>query len=141
MRWTKDNWPKDRWPNFAYSELACTHTGQNNMTMDTMDRLQLMRTKLGRPITISSGYRHITHPVEARKPDGSGNPRGGAHYTGRAVDVAVRGAEALRVLEAALEVGFTGIGVKQAGEGRFIHLDDIQREDNYHVPRPWIWSY
>ena len=43
---------------------------------------------------------------------------------------------------AASEVGFTGIGVNQAGgEERFIHLDDIQPEDEFHVPRPWIWSY
>ncbi len=33
-----------------------------------------------------------------------------------------------------LEAGFTGIGVQQAGEKRFIHLDDIQPEDNFHVP-------
>ena len=41
----------------------------------------------------------------------------------------------------ALEVGFTGIGVQQAGDSRFIHLHDIQPEDDFHVPRPWIWSY
>jgi len=111
------------------------------MDDDTMDRLQLMRTKLHRPITISSGYRHITHPVEARKTDEEGNPRGGPHYTGRAVDVAARGAEAFQVLEMALEVGFTGIGIQQKGEKRFIHLDDIQSFQKFHVPRPWIWSY
>jgi hypothetical protein len=37
--------------------------------------------------------------------------------------------------------GFTGIGIQQTGEGRFIHLVDIQPEDEFHVPRPWIWSY
>ena len=40
-----------------------------------------------------------------------------------------------------LEAGFTGIGAQQAGEKRFIYLDDIQPEDDFHVPRPWIWSY
>ena len=42
----------------------------------------------------------------------------------------------------ASEVGFTGIGVNQAGaEERFTHLDDTQPEDEFPVPRPWIWSY
>ena len=40
-----------------------------------------------------------------------------------------------------LEAGFNGIGVQQAEEKRFIHLDDIPPEDNLHVQRPWIWSY
>jgi hypothetical protein len=43
------------------------------------------------------------------------------------------------VLRAALNAGFTGIGVKQKGKGRFIHLDDI--EDSGDRPRPWVWSY
>jgi zinc D-Ala-D-Ala carboxypeptidase len=58
-----------------------------------------------------------------------------AHSTGRAVDIAVR------LLQLALQEGFTGIGIQQTGEGRFLHLDDIQPEDEFHVPRPWIWSY
>ena len=44
----------------------------------------------------------------------------------------------MRLLQLALQEGFTGIDIQQTGEGRFIHLDDIQPEDEIHVPRPWI---
>ena len=34
---------------------------------------------------------------------------------------------------------FTGIGVNQKGDSRFIHIDDI--ESTQKRPRPWVWSY
>ena len=139
MVYTRDNWPQDRWPNFGFGELVCKESGINRMHTDTMDRLQRVRSDYGRSIAISSGYRDITHSIEAAKIEKHG--RAGAHSTGRAVDLAVRGADAVRVLALALDAGFTGIGVQQAGEKRFIHLDDIQPEDDFHVSRPWIWSY
>jgi hypothetical protein len=33
---------------------------------------------------------------------------------------------------------FTGIGLKQHGEGRFIHLDDLHLPAH---PRPIVWTY
>lgn len=36
-------------------------------------------------------------------------------------------------------MGFTGIGIKQHGDNRFIHLDDLREPD--HAPRPTIWTY
>ena len=139
MSYTKDNWPRDRWPNFGFGELACKESGINRMHTATMDRLQRVRSNYGRSVTISSGYRDVTHRIEAAKLAKSGNA--GAHSTGRAVDIAVRGGDAVRLLQLALAEGFTGIGIQQTGEGRFLHLDDIQPEDEFHVPRPWIWSY
>lgn len=47
----------------------------------------------------------------------------GTHSRGIAVDIAISGADALRLLDLALELGFTGVGVQQKGEGRFLHLD------------------
>ena len=139
MAWHEDDWPRNRWPNFSYRELVCSQSGINKMCEDTMDRLQEVRTAYGRGLTISSGYRDVTHSIEAAKIEKHG--RAGAHSTGRAVDLAVRGADAVHLLSLALDAGFTGIGVKQAGEKRFIHLDDIQPEDDFHASRPWIWSY
>ena len=43
--------------------------------------------------------------------------------------------------EVAMDAGFTGIGVKQSGEGRFIHLDTITHLDDFPAERPTIWSY
>jgi zinc D-Ala-D-Ala carboxypeptidase len=71
-------------------------------------------------LTITSGYRSPRHSIEAAKTTGSGS-----HVRGRAVDVACAGVDAFEVLTEALAVGFTGIGVKQKGEHRFLHLDDL----------------
>ena len=124
------NWAE--YPNFTPDELRCRHTGKDGMNAEFMARLQKLRSVYGKPMTITSGYRHPTHPIEARK----GSP--GAHSTGRAADIAVQGEDALRLLQLALQMGFTGIGVQQRGTGRFLHLDDIN--DGY-LPRPTIWSY
>lgn len=120
------------YPNFSETELRCKHTRQCAMHPDFMARLQKLRTTFGKPMIISSGYRHPTHPVEARK----ASP--GAHALGRAVDVAVEREDAYRLVAFALMHGFTGIGVKQKGGGRFIHLDDVPPGV---LPRPTIWSY
>ena len=40
----------------------------------------------------------------------------------KAVDIRVRGQDALKLIEVALKNGITGLGVKQHGESRFIHL-------------------
>lgn len=121
-------------PNFSEHEFACKHTGKCEMHPLFMERLQKLRTAFGKPMMISSGFRDKTHPVEARK----GTNSNGAHTTGRACDVAIRGGEALRLIRLAQELGFTGIGVNQKGTARFIHLDDV---GDGSLPRPNIWSY
>ena len=138
---TADSWPKSRWPNFSFKEIACQETGECEMNKDTMDRLQELRIEYGRGLRISSGFRSPRHSIEAKKIDPEGNPRPGAHATGRAIDIAIRGEDAYMVLSLATSLGFTGIGVSQKGDSRFLHLDDIQPEDDFHVPRPSVWSY
>ena len=122
------------YPNFTKAEFDCKHTGRNEMSPDFMHRLQQLRTRFGRPMVITSGYRHPTHPIEARKPNGPG-----AHATGRACDVAVVGWDAMEMVFLAVQMGFTGIGIKQHGPSRFIHLDDLPASPGR--PRPWMWSY
>ncbi len=63
----------------------------------------------------------------------------GAHASGYACDIGVRGADALQIIGIALQLGFTGIGVNQKGSGRFIHLDILNGTPQR--PRPTIWSY
>lgn len=121
------------YPNFSKREFDCKATGENRMQASFMARLQQLRAAYGKPMTISSGYRSPKHPIEAKK------SRPGAHSTGYACDVAVQGADAVRLLGLALELGFTGIGVQQKGSGRFIHLDT--HPSAAHTPRPAIWSY
>lgn len=121
-----------QYPNFTEAEFRCKHTGRCAMHPDFMARLQRLRMAYGAPMIVTSGYRDPSHPEEAKK----ASP--GAHSTGRAADIAVRGADAVKLLRLALELGFTGIGIAQKGASRFIHLDDVA---DGSLPRPGIWSY
>ncbi len=122
-----------KYPNFSKREFDCKSTGENQMQASFMERLQRLRLAYGKPMVISSGYRSPKHPIEAKK----AHP--GTHASGHACDVAVQGADAVRLLQLAIELGFTGIGVQQKGSGRFIHLDD--HPHTARVPRPALWSY
>lgn len=113
--------------NFRREEFVCAHTGLDGMQKEFLDRLQRLRNEWGRPIYISSGYRHETHPAEARK------AVPGWHSEGLACDIAIRGGEALELVIMAPAYGFRGVGVHQKGWARFIHLD--LRET------PALWSY
>jgi uncharacterized protein YcbK (DUF882 family) len=119
---------------FTEDELKCTHCGKSGMDKDFMIRIEALREQLGFPFPVNSAYRCPEHPIEARK----SSP--GAHSTGHAIDIGVQGEKAHMLLDAALQAGFTGIGVSQKGSlGRFIHLDDL--EDSSARPRPTVWSY
>lgn len=122
-----------QYPSFTADEFRCSHTGLVEVQESFLAKLQALRDDFGKPMPINSGYRHPSHPIEARKPEP------GAHASGRACDVRVQGADAYRLIALATRYGFTGIGINQKGSGRFIHLDDLQHEP--HRPRPWVWSY
>lgn len=120
------NWSD--YPNFTKAEFDCKETGENRMQPAFMVLLQRLRTRYGKPMIITSGYRSPRHSIEARK------AQPGAHAQGIACDVAVSGEDALTIVAMALDLGFSGIGVSQkAGGPRFIHLDT--------APRRAIWSY
>jgi zinc D-Ala-D-Ala carboxypeptidase len=122
------NW--NDYPNFSESEFNCTHCGENHMKAGFLERLQKLRTKRGKAMRVTSGYRCPEHPIEARK------SKPGAHASGQAADIGCTGQEAYEIMKLAFELGFTGIGVSQKGSTRFVHLDDIEES-----PRPNVWSY
>ncbi len=124
----------DLYPNFSKSEFDCKETGENEMEHSFMAKLQELRTAYGKSLVINSGFRSFKHSIEKRKPK-----KNGAHPTGKAADIKIDRKEAYKLLKLAIELGFTGIGFKQHGGGRFIHLDTI--EDNPSQPRPTVWSY
>ena len=122
------NW--DDYPNFSEAEFTCSHTGKCEMQASFMEKLQQLRTEYGKAMTVTSGYRHETHPVEAKK------DRPGIHTMGLAADIACGGADAYHILQIAFKLGFTGIGVAQSGRNRFLHLDTYNKP-----PRSNVWSY
>jgi hypothetical protein len=53
---------------------------------------------------------------------------------GLAIDIACRGEKALIIVEAAIRLGFVGVGISQRKD-KFVHLD-LKR-----TPTRRIWSY
>jgi len=125
-----------RWKYFSEDELRCQGTGQINMNETFMERLIELREKLDKPMVISSGYRSEAHNIAI------GGSKNSAHLKGCAVDVVCSGHLAYEIVKLAMELEFSGIGVKQNGvhAKRFIHIDTMPRH-SITSPRPWIWSY
>lgn len=124
-----------RWPHVdPIAEWACKGTGQILVDTEFLDLFERLRAQFGGPLPITSGYRSPAHNAAV-----STTGTTGPHTTGRAVDVAIRGAAAYRLLGIALGLGYTGIGVSQTGPTRFMHLDTL--DDGPGSPRPTIWSY
>jgi uncharacterized protein YcbK (DUF882 family) len=128
---------KSRWPNFSNTEMHCRcgycQSGMSAMDPDFLDRLQFLRTVYGKPMVVSSGHRCARHPAEL------GKSKTGEHTLGLAVDVRCHGADALRLLQLALELGFNRIGVSQKGNSRFLHLG--VSPIGGPLPSPALWSY
>lgn len=117
---------------FNEDELKCNCCGKNGMQDNFMKKVEALRMACGFPFTVTSAYRCSKHNASV-----SSTGVNGPHTTGRSIDIGVRGEQAMKLVQKAVELGFTGIGVSQKGTGRFIHLDDLT--EGY--PRPNIWSY
>jgi len=116
---------------FTEEETGCrcgNCGGLQGMAEATLRRFDILRELCGFPLSMTSGYRCPLHKE---------NPEG-VHGDGQAGDLAVGRQQAAVVLKNAMCLGFTGIGINQKGDKRFIHLDDSTRPDKL---RPTIWSY
>lgn len=126
------------WKHFDRNEFACRGSnccgGQNLIEDSFIDLLDELREACGFALPVNSGYRCSVHN-QAVSTTGPNGP----HTKGRAADLRVDRKRAHRVLELALPMGFTGIGLNQKGDARFIHLDDLP--DAPGQPRSVIWSY
>jgi uncharacterized protein YcbK (DUF882 family) len=121
------NWSD--YPFFTKSEFDCKHSGKNEMQPEFMAKLQSLRTEYRRPMIITSGYRHPTHPVEARKLRSDGE-----HTRGMCCDVScTNGAERYLLISLALKHGFHRIGIAK----NFIHLG----LGGQGLPSNVIWEY
>jgi hypothetical protein len=117
----------DKYPNFTKAEFDCKHSGRNEMKHEFMEALQKVRVELG-PMRITSGFRHSTHPIEAKK------MRPGEHTFGMCCDVACNnGADRFRLVTIALKHGFTRIGIAKT----FVHIG----LGAPGLPNNVIWEY
>ena len=85
-----------------------------NMQWSIVSKLDSIRSTIGQPMVVNSGYRTPEHNDEVGGVDGS------AHSEGYAVDIACR-VSRLRflIIQAALDVGISRIGIART----FVHLD------------------
>jgi len=126
-----------RWPHIHPArEFACHGDGSLLVVPDFLDVTEELRKRCGFPFRFTSFYRSPDH-----NDDVSSTGRDGPHVSGRAFDVALAGTHVVRLVAVALDLGFTGIGLKQHGPyaSRFIHLDNLTTEKNR--VRPLIWTY
>jgi uncharacterized protein YcbK (DUF882 family) len=122
------------WKHFTRAEFDCKHCGANLMEDDFIDKLDRLRDLFGHALPVTSGYRCPAHNVAV-----STTGPNGPHTTGRAVDFGVDRLRAFMLVSVALGTAeFTGIGMKQHGPVRFIHLDDLRLPAH---PRPIVWTY
>ena len=129
-----DEW---RWDKFTVKEFMC-QCGCGMVKVDTvfMDRLTTVRqfAKVAMPVT--SGYRCPSHNIKISATESAVGP----HTTGRAADVSATHKHAFEIVSAAFLCGMTGIGMRQVGNKRFIHLDDLDNIEGKQ-PRPHVWTY
>jgi len=110
---------------FTRDEFDCQETGENEMSTEFLNMLDILREEANFPFVITSGYRSPNHSIEAKK------AKAGTHAQGIAADIRVNsGAERMVIIKAALALGFTGIGVADT----FIHVD-------IRKTTPVVWIY
>ncbi len=99
--------------NFNRSEFACKHCGQVIVSPELVRKLQELRDRLGRPVTITSGYRCQVHNRAV------GGASQSQHMLGTAADIVVSGMTPAQVAQVAEGIGFGGIGRYKT----FTHVD------------------
>lgn len=101
--------------NFNLREFACKCCGSVKIDDELVERLQVLRDRIAKPVIITSGYRCPKHNKEV------GGAIDSYHTQGLAVDIVVEDYD-LEKLEAIAEaLGFRGIGVYSSQN--FLHLD------------------
>ena len=114
---------------FTREEFVCQATGENEIEDELILALDELREACGFPFVITSGYRSPEHPIELRK------TKAGTHAQGIAADIKVTdGTQRFKIVEEAIKMGFSGIGVA----GVFVHVDIRDLDGN---ESPVMWTY
>lgn len=113
---------------FSGARSACTpDCSLTDMHPETMAKADAARRSSGIPWVITSAYRSVEHDQK------KGRSGKGAHPKGRALDIRARNSrERYLIVKAALEVGFTRIGIHEG----FVHVDDAP-----DLPQEVMWLY
>ncbi len=106
--------------NFDDREFACRHCGVVKVAPHLVEHLEKLRTIVGRPLVIVSGYRCPVHNANV-----GGRPSS-IHLLGGAADIE----HGYATLVQAERAGFTGIGTR----GHWVRHVDVR-------PRRARWTY
>jgi peptidase M15-like protein len=120
-------------PHFTVAEMACRCGCGRLPSLPFVQRLEELRVAFNRPMPVTSGARCPAYNATVSL-TGEDGP-----HTKDAVDVAVSRRDAYDLMVLAPQFGFTGIGFKQHGGKRYVHLDALPSAPGQ--PRPTLWSY
>lgn len=110
--------------NFELHEFACKDgTPDIILDMRLVSKLQELRWKINKPITITSGYRN---PEYNKEVDGVPDSQ---HLLGKAADIRVVGMTPTELSRYAKMVGFNGIGIYE--RKNFLHVDVRDEESHW----------
>ena len=112
-----------RWPDFSPAEMACRGTGKLTIDERSMDMLQKLRNRLGKPMIVNSAYRSPEHNKAV------GGAKGSYHMKAMAFDVRMDNLDPQQYMEIAGRVGFNGIG--QYADLGFTHIDSREIPGNF----------
>jgi hypothetical protein len=104
-----------RWPSFSPREIACKGTGELLVDDQALDKLQALRSALGKPLVLTSAYRSRSHNTRV------GGAKNSRHMHGDAFDVMMTNHDPHEFEAAARAAGFTGFGFYQ--KSGFMHID------------------
>ena len=115
---------------FNNSEFKCKCCGwlpRNGMSEVLLEKLDLLREKIGVPIYVSSAYRCPEHNAAV------GGVPNSQHVDGTAVDIYTDSLSVDELADAAMEFGFDAIG--RYYDDEFVHLDcrNGGRTPNYYT--------
>jgi hypothetical protein len=106
--------------NFKVREIACKGQGCcSTVKVDTklVEFLQKIREHFGKAVVINSGYRCSKHNKAV------GGASGSYHTKGMAADIVVKDVKPAEVAKYAESIGVLGIGLYEANDGNFVHID------------------
>ena len=111
-------WP---WKFFQPKEIACRGTGKLSVHSGLLDRLDILRSRFGSPLTVLSGFRSPYHNAFV------GGAPFSSHLKAVAVDLSIVKQDKKLMEQIAKEEGFTGFGYYRT----FLHID---------LGRPRTWG-
>jgi uncharacterized protein YcbK (DUF882 family) len=109
----------EAWPVYFFKpqEIACRGTGQLFVNKEALLKIEMLRSRMSKSMTINSSFRSTLHNAKiGGAPFSCHSIRGGAS----AFDISLRGFDKSELIRCAKGVGFTGFGVNYK---TFLHVD------------------